>query len=113
MFRKCAWLGVFVIGNDRDSGRVSVDDDSNNHRDTSLTGRIAAPASESGAPHAQSSTSTYTVIAQERSDRRDLPHGGRSRVASSSWICPRRRKATRFVVTILGPDGRTVGPVCL
>ena len=110
MFRKCAWLGVFVIGMTVILGGCPSTTTPTTTGDTSLTGRIAAPESGKWAPHAQASTSTYTVIAQ--SDQTGEIY--RTEVEAGSEFeldLPEEEEGNTFVVTILGPDGRTVGPV--
>lgn len=85
-------------------------DDTGTAAGLSLTGTIAAPQSGKWAPRAQASHADYTVLAQ--SDQTGEVYRATTDADGDFEVeLPEAEQGNTFMVTVLGPDGRTVGPV--
>ncbi len=86
------------------------DADTTGDNAVALTGRILGSDAAKVAPRAQASDETYMVVAQ--SNTTGVIYRGTTDAAGDFQIdIPESEAGNTFVITILGPDGRAVGPV--
>jgi hypothetical protein len=75
-----------------------------------LTGRILGPDAAKVAPRGQAAAQTYMVVAQ--SDATGVIYRGTTDASGDFQVdIPEAEAGNTFMITILGPDGRAVGPV--
>ena len=75
-----------------------------------LTGKILTPGAAKAAPRSQTAEATYTVVAQS-DETREIYRAATDAEGDFELDLPDDEGGNSFMVTILGPDGRAVGPV--
>jgi hypothetical protein len=98
-----------------DNGGIDVvnDDNGGNSNGTtavSLSGRLAPGMASKSIPRSQTTMYPYTIVAQSN-DTGEIYRTQTDETGDFSLDLPAAEQGNTFVVTILGPDGKAVGPV--